>query len=92
MTIVEIHGTFTGSGMPSAPADGPKQSYALLGAIVETVTPTFFKLTGPEKTVTAAKADFDKFINSRASRRGRLLLVERELGRCLCAVAISRLC
>ena len=64
MTIVEIHGTFTGSGMPSAPADGPKQSYALLGAIVETVTPTFFKLTGPEKTVNAAKVDFDKFIDS----------------------------
>ena len=46
------------------PAAGPKDGYALLGAIVETVTPTFFKLTGPEKTVNAAKADFDKFIDS----------------------------
>jgi len=64
VTIVEIHGTFAGSGMPGAPAGSPKEHYALLGAIVETVTPTFFKLTGPEKTVNSAKADFDKFIDS----------------------------
>lgn len=64
VTTVEIHGTFAGSGMPGAPASGPKESYALLGAIVETTPPTFFKLTGPDKTVTAAKTDFDKFIDS----------------------------
>jgi hypothetical protein len=64
VTMVEIHGKYTGSGMPGAPAAGPKDNYALLGAIVETTPPTFFKMTGPDKTVTGAKADFDKFIDS----------------------------
>ena len=36
VTVVEIHGTFSGSGMPGAPASAPKPGYALLGAIVET--------------------------------------------------------
>lgn len=64
VTVVEIHGKYNGSGMPGAPAPGPKDNYALLGAIVETTPPTFFKLTGPQKTVDGAKADFDKFIES----------------------------
>ena len=41
----------------------PKTGWALLGAIVETQTPTFFKMTGPEKTVLAARGDFDKFVD-----------------------------
>jgi hypothetical protein len=64
VTVVEIHGKYNGSGMPGAPATGPKDNYALLGAIVETTPPTFFKMTGPAKTVDGAKADFDKFIDS----------------------------
>jgi hypothetical protein len=65
VTLVEVQGTFTGSGMPGAPPGAPKPSFALLGAIVETEGAfTFFKLTGPEKTIAAAKADFDKLIES----------------------------
>jgi hypothetical protein len=64
VTVVEMHGTWTGSGMPGSPAGAPKPGYALLGAIVDTATPTFFKLTGPEKTVMAAKTDFDKLVQS----------------------------
>jgi hypothetical protein len=65
VTLVEVQGTLTGSGMPGAPPAPPKPSYALLGAIVETEgTFTFFKLTGPEKTLTLARADFDKLIDS----------------------------
>lgn len=64
VTVVEIHGTFAGSGMPGAPAAGPKPNYAMLAAIVNTSTPHFFKITGPEKTVTAARADFDKMVDS----------------------------
>jgi hypothetical protein len=64
VTVVEMHGTWSGSGMPGTPAGPPKPGYALLGAIVDTSTPTFFKLTGPEKTVMAAKADFDKLVQS----------------------------
>ena len=65
ITIVEIHGTFAGSGMPGAPAAGPKKSQALLGAIVESTDPPyFFKMTGPEKTVMGARADLDKLVGS----------------------------
>lgn len=65
VTVVEIKGTFTGSGMPGAPPGPPKPQYAMLGAIVETSgSPHFFKLTGPEKTVAAARSDFDKMVDS----------------------------
>jgi hypothetical protein len=65
VTLVEIQGTFTGSAMPGAAPASPKSGYALLGAIVETAgASTFFKLTGPEKTIAAAKADFDRLIES----------------------------
>lgn len=65
VTTVEIHGTFAGSGMPGAAQSGPKPNWALLGAIVETQgSLTFFKLTGPDKTVTAAKPGFDKLVDS----------------------------
>lgn len=63
VTTVELHGTFAGGGMPGAPAAGPKPNWALLGAIVETQgSLTFFKLTGPEKTIQSAKPAFDKFV------------------------------
>lgn len=65
VTVVEVKGTFA-SGMPGMGATTPKPSYAMLGAIAETPSGElwFFKLTGPEKTVTAARADFDKLVNS----------------------------
>jgi len=65
VTVVEIHGTFSGSGMPGAAPAAPKPSFALFGAIVETQgSLTFFKLTGPEKTMAAAKPGFDKLVAS----------------------------
>ncbi len=65
VTVVEIKGTFAGGGMPGAPAAGPKDHWALLGAIVEGVEPPyFFKMTGPEKSVAAARPDFDKLVGS----------------------------
>jgi hypothetical protein len=65
ITVIEIHGTFSAGSMGAPGAGGaPKEGWALLGAIVETRTPTFFKLTGPEKTVNAAKPDFDKLVES----------------------------
>jgi hypothetical protein len=58
VTLVEMHGAFRGMAMPGAPAQDAKAHWALLGAIVETAgSPTFFKLTGPERTVVAAKAE-----------------------------------
>ncbi len=65
VTVVEIRGTFTGSGMPGAAPAGPKPKWALLGAIVQTEGgSTFFKLTGPDKTIDAAKPGFDKLVES----------------------------
>ncbi|AUX23609.1 hypothetical protein SOCEGT47_041360 [Sorangium cellulosum] len=66
VTVVEIRGTFSGSGMPGMPASAPKPSQAMLGAIAEVPSGEswFFKMTGPEKTVTAARGDFDKLLNS----------------------------
>ncbi|WP_437617633.1 hypothetical protein [Sorangium sp. So ce1151] len=66
VTVVEVKGTFAGSGMPGMPASSPKPNQALLGAIAETPSGElwFFKMTGPEKTVTGARADFEKLLNS----------------------------
>jgi hypothetical protein len=65
VTVVEGHGTFNGGGMPGGPAAAPKRGWALLAAIVESAEPPyFFKLTGPDKTVKAARADFDAFVAS----------------------------
>ena len=64
VTVVEIHGAYKGMAMPGAPAAAPKAGEALLGAIAATSPPTFFKLTGPEKTVVGAQRDFDRFVGS----------------------------
>ena len=49
-------------GMPAAAA---KEHQMLLGAVVEAGDRQhFFKMVGGEKTVTAAKKDFEKFVAS----------------------------
>jgi len=56
-TTLDVKGTYLGGSMmgPST----PKPGYQLLGAIVEGPGGNvFFKLTGPEKTVTAAEKPF----------------------------------
>lgn len=63
VTIAELHGTFSGSGMPGAAAGAPKEKWEMLAAIIETTPPTFFKMTGPETTVSGARADFEKLID-----------------------------
>lgn len=64
VTVVEIKGTFASGGMMGAPS-APKDKQMLLGAIVDGGDRLhFFKMTGPEKTVTSAKKDFDKFVAS----------------------------
>jgi hypothetical protein len=68
VTVAELHGTFSGSGMPGAAAGAPKEKWEMLAAIVETTPPTFFKITGPENTVNSAKADFDKLLDGMRSK------------------------
>lgn len=64
VTVVEIKGTYASGGMMGGPAT-PKEGFMLLGAVVEGGDRLhFFKMTGPEKTVSAAKKDFDAFVAS----------------------------
>lgn len=65
VTVVELAGTYSAGGMMGTPAP-PKEKWMLLGAVVEGAEGQlhFFKLTGPEKTVQAAKKDFDTFVAS----------------------------
>lgn len=60
ITIVEVKGEYAGMGGPKKPG------YMLLGALVPAAQQQyhFFKMTGPEKTVTAARKDFDAFVGS----------------------------
>lgn len=61
VTLVEAKGTYSG-GMGGG---GEKPGYQLLGAIVAGPDANwFFKLTGPEKTVTAQHAAFEELIRS----------------------------
>jgi hypothetical protein len=64
-TIVELEGTYS-SGMLGAPTPTtPKPQYRLIGAVVETPGgPYFFKLTGPKKTVEAARGGFFAMLDS----------------------------
>jgi hypothetical protein len=63
VTIVEVKGTYSG-GMMMGGGEA-KANQALLGAVVETPPDAhFFKMTGPEKTVLGARADFDAFVSS----------------------------
>jgi hypothetical protein len=61
-TTVDVKGTYAGGSMmgPST----PKPGYRLLGAIVEGPGGNvFFKLTGPDKTVTSAEKPFRKVLD-----------------------------
>ena len=63
VTTVEVDGTFASSMGGPMGAKTPKAGYKLLGAIVEAPGGNvFFKLTGPAKTVEAARADFIKML------------------------------
>lgn len=65
VTVVELKGSFTGGGPMMGGGGGPKEKYMLLGAMVNGGDVLhFFKLVGPEKTVTAARGDFDRFVGT----------------------------
>lgn len=69
VTIVEVEGTFGGGGMGMGANAGAKEGWALLGAIVATPgMPHFFKLTGPAKTVKAARPELDELVGSLSTK------------------------
>jgi hypothetical protein len=65
VTRVEVSGHYVASISPGRPGNYDKEGYKLLGAIVQTSGGSyFFKLTGPEKTISAAAKGFDEMIES----------------------------
>jgi hypothetical protein len=65
VTLLDVKGHFVASMMPGQPAKFDEPDYEMLGAIVETAGgPYFFKMVGPEATVSAAAEDFDRMIDS----------------------------
>jgi hypothetical protein len=69
VAIVEVGGTYSGGMSKEASA---QPGWMLIGAIVSTTAiPCFFKLTGPEKSVRAARSEFDALIGSLAPSRNR---------------------
>lgn len=65
LTVVDISGTYRGSGGPMmAPAE-PKPNFRMLSAVAETANgPWFFKLTGPAETVAKWEASFHSFLDT----------------------------
>ncbi|MDP3919272.1 MAG: hypothetical protein Q8R76_00475 [Candidatus Omnitrophota bacterium] len=60
---VYLEGTYDSGVMMGA--GGPQTDYAVLGAIVEGPKgPVFFKMIGPQATVSGAKPDFREFVGS----------------------------
>ena len=65
VTTIEHGGTYLAGGGPMQPSKSPKTGYQLVGSIVEAPEGNvFFKLTGPAKTVKAARASFEKMLAS----------------------------
>jgi hypothetical protein len=65
VTVVTVAGTYVGGGMSPGSIAAPHPGWALLGAIVEGEgTPYFFKLTGPQSSVRAARPAFDALVAS----------------------------
>ena len=67
VTRVEVAGTYTPMAMPGMPSSTttPRQGQRLVGDIVEAPSGFwFFKMTGPDATVSAAAKELDSLIDS----------------------------
>jgi hypothetical protein len=65
VTTVEVGGTYTASMGPMSGTKSNRENYRLLGAIVEGPQgAVFFNLTGPSRTVEAARVSFDGMLKS----------------------------
>jgi hypothetical protein len=62
VTLVDVSGTYSNTIMGNS---SPKPGYRMIAAVIETTEgPWFFKLVGPEKTVSKWSGSFDQFVNS----------------------------
>ncbi len=65
VSLVEVTGTYLAPSGPMMQSSGAKTGYQLLGAVITGPQGSvFFKLTGPQKDVKAARADFDALVGS----------------------------
>jgi hypothetical protein len=65
VTIVEVGGTYVGGAMTPTRGEARQTGYRLLGAVVEAKGGSyFFKLTGPDASVRAARPAFDALLAS----------------------------
>jgi hypothetical protein len=70
VTAVDLAGTYRAGPMSDGPLPPPKRAFRMLAAAVEGDDgPWFFKATGPERTIAAAKAGFDATLASLAPHR-----------------------
>src|SRR5262245_34176139 len=70
VTAVDLAGTYKPGQMPSGPLPPPKRDFRMLAAVVEGDDgPWFLKMTGPQRTIAAAKPDFDAVIASLTAHR-----------------------
>jgi hypothetical protein len=67
VTSIDLSGTYTGAGGPTATTKTIKPGYRLLGAIVETPAGLIFiKFTAPAKTVATNQVNFENLLKSLA--------------------------
>jgi hypothetical protein len=65
VTVVETAGRYVAAVTPGSPETLDKPNFRLLGAIVQTPDVAyFFKMVGPDKTMTDAKPAFDALVKS----------------------------
>jgi len=65
VTMVDVAGTYVAEVRPGATERHNKPNFRLRAAVIETARgPYYVKMTGPATTMTAADADFKKFLAS----------------------------
>ncbi|HEY3885750.1 MAG TPA: hypothetical protein VGL62_11110 [Vicinamibacterales bacterium] len=65
VSMVDVSGTYVAEMSPGAAEHFNKPDFRLRAAVVQTANgPYYVKLTGPEKTVSAAGPAFDRFMSS----------------------------
>ena len=65
VVTVDVAGTYGGGGTAMGAAATLRPDWALVGAIVESRSPSyFFKMTGPAAAVRAARPALDRFLET----------------------------
>ena len=73
VTVLDISGSFVGMQRPMGGTQAPKSGQRMLAAIVEAPNGAFyFKLVGPEATVTKWADTFDQFVKNMKPSSGRV--------------------